>query len=90
MVRVYSGAGGAVAIVELHDPERSNTLSGELAEDLAAAAQSIKLQGGIRAIVLQGAGIHFSAGGNPYQMQREREVPLAARANSIAAKTSDT
>ena len=55
-----------VAVVELHDPERFNTMGSALGYDMIRAIDQLSRLGGIHAITLQGAGTTFCAGGNPY------------------------
>ena len=82
LVRVWVDEPHGVAIVELHDPKRSNTWSVELGEDLSLAAEQLTARGAtVRAVVLRGAGAHFSAGGNPHA--HARGAPLAAAAAAL-------
>jgi methylglutaconyl-CoA hydratase len=64
---------GPVLVLTLNDPERANPLSAPLADrlyrDLAAAAEDRTL----RAIVLTGAGRHFSAGADLAALERLAE-----------------
>ena len=61
---------------------RSNTLSVELGEDLLLAAEQLATRGAaVRAIVLRGAGAHFSPGGNPHAF--ERGIPYAAVVHAV-------
>ncbi len=53
---------GPVAILTLNDPERANPLSPALAEALTAALEESAGDPEVRAVVLAGAGRHFSAG----------------------------
>ena len=57
---------------------RSNTWSDEIGEDLSLAAEQLTARAGagVRAVVLRGAGAHFSAGGNPHA--HKGGAPLAA------------
>ena len=77
LVRLYVDGESKVAVVELNDPSRMNSFSAELAEDVAEAAASIGRDPLVKAIVLQGAGPHFSVGGNPFQREKAA-APLAA------------
>ena len=65
LVRLYVDGESKVAVVELNDPSRMNSFSAELAEDVAEAAASIGRDPLVKAVVLQGAGPHFSVRGNP-------------------------
>ena len=55
-----------VVVIELHDPERFNTMGWALGDDMSRAVKHLRRYGGVRAITLQGAGSVFCAGGNPY------------------------
>ena len=61
-------AEGGVAVLELRDPQRFNTMGWALGDDMTRAASHLRQQclGGVRALTLQGAGSTFCAGGNPY------------------------
>jgi 2-(1,2-epoxy-1,2-dihydrophenyl)acetyl-CoA isomerase len=54
----------AVALVTLNRPDANNTLNLQVAMDLLAAAMSCARNTGVRAVVLTGAGRHFSFGGD--------------------------
>ena len=77
LVRLYVDRNSKVAVVELNDPARMNSFSKELAEDVAEAAAFIGREPFVKAIVLQGAGPHFSVGGNPFSREKAG-TPLAA------------
>ena len=77
LVRLYVDGESKLAVVELNDPSRMNSFSAELAEDVAEAAANIGRDPLVKAIVLQGAGPHFSVGGNPFQREKAA-APLAA------------
>lgn len=55
---------GSVLILTLNDPSRRNPLSGTIKEALLAALADAEQNPEIRAIVLTGAGGHFSSGGD--------------------------
>ena len=55
---------GAVAVVTLNRPANGNTLNLELAMDLLAAAMTCARNDSVRAVLLTGAGRHFSYGGD--------------------------
>ena len=83
LVRVQADFTHEIAMVELNDPQRMNSFSQELAEDVVAAAASIsRLSSDVHAIVLQGSGPHFSVGGNPFQRDLS-EMPLPSAAARI-------
>jgi methylglutaconyl-CoA hydratase len=52
----------SILFVNLNDPERSNPLSLELVEELHSVLQGAAEDDGVRAVILSGAGRHFSAG----------------------------
>jgi 2-(1,2-epoxy-1,2-dihydrophenyl)acetyl-CoA isomerase len=60
---------GPVAILTLDYPERRNALSLELRVRLLEAMRKVALDPEIRAVVLTGAGGHFSAGGDLSDME---------------------
>jgi len=66
---------GAVALVTLNRPEQSNTLNLQMAMDLLAAAMACARNDAVRAVVLTGAGRHFSFGGDLRAMP-PRELSL--------------
>jgi 2-(1,2-epoxy-1,2-dihydrophenyl)acetyl-CoA isomerase len=55
---------GPVALVRLNRPESSNTINLQMAMDLLAAAMACARNAAVRAVVLTGAGRHFSFGGD--------------------------
>lgn len=55
---------GATAILTLDYPERRNALAVKMREELIAALDVLEADPTLRAIVLTGAGAHFSAGGD--------------------------
>jgi 2-(1,2-epoxy-1,2-dihydrophenyl)acetyl-CoA isomerase len=66
---------GAVALVRLNRPDSSNTLNLQMAMDLLAAAMACARNAAVRAVVLTGAGRHFSFGGDLRAIQA-RELSL--------------
>ena len=67
LVRVQVEDQSGVGVVELNDPQRFNTMSSALGDDMLLAVVYLhKRRDDLRAIVLQGAGSVFCAGGNPY------------------------
>jgi hypothetical protein len=57
----------SVVLFELNDPQRFNTLSWAMGDDMRQAVKYLQAQRGtMRAVVLRGAGKVFCAGGNPY------------------------
>lgn len=55
---------GTTAILTLDYPERRNALAVKMREELIAALDVLEGDASLRAIVLTGAGAHFSAGGD--------------------------
>lgn len=53
---------GPVAVLTLNQPERANPLSSQLVQALTSALQRAASDDSLRAVVLTGAGRHFSAG----------------------------
>ena len=53
---------GVVARITLNRPEKRNALSLELMEELISSLQTLGAQPDVRAIVIEGAGVAFSAG----------------------------
>merc|ERR1712023_487928 len=73
----------STAILQLNDPKHFNTFSNELGEDmLHAIGVHVSALPSVVSVVLQGAGPHFSVGGNPYQMGGNR-LMLAGLALSL-------
>jgi len=60
--KVLAQREGTVLTLTLNDPERANPLSAAMAEKLTAALQEAAANAAVRAVVLTGAGRHFSAG----------------------------
>ena len=65
---------GPVALVRLNRPESSNTINLQMAMDLLAAAMACARNAAVRAVVLTGAGRHFSFGGDLRAMPRELDL----------------
>jgi methylglutaconyl-CoA hydratase len=61
---------GPVLVVTLNDPKRANPLSRGLAEGLTAALERAAANSAVRAVVLNGAGRHFSAGADLEALER--------------------
>ena len=57
-------AGAGVVLVTFTDPDRRNAMTAEMGADLAAALAGLAERGGVRAVVLTGAGPAFSGGGD--------------------------
>ena len=73
-----------VAVVDLHDPERFNTITDTLGVDMTRAISHLSRIGGIRALTLQGAGSTFCAGGNQcaHTMHRATQHTCPGHASS--------
>ena len=61
---------GPVVILTLNDPERANPLSPAMMEELTAALETTAADSSVRAVVLTGAGRHFSAGADLAALER--------------------
>jgi methylglutaconyl-CoA hydratase len=59
---VLSRRDGPLLTLTLNDPARGNPLSGAMADTLRVALQDASSDPGVRAVILAGAGRHFSAG----------------------------
>lgn len=79
---------GPVRTVTLNDPDRANPLSAELVAALTEALRSAAASPGIRAVVLAGAGRHFSAGADLTALQQvaSGSDPDRLRADSEALR----
>ena len=67
-VRIDSSTGSHLtsATLEINDPAHFNTLSSLLGDDMHHAAAHLANISEVTSVLLQGAGAHFSIGGNPY------------------------
>ena len=74
---------GAQMLLQLNDPEHFNTFSTGLGEDMRRAVLHICAQPSVGSVVLQGAGPHFSVGGNPYAMRGSLVMSPAGFALSL-------
>ena len=61
---------GPIVVLTLNDPERANPLSSPLVEALSSALERAAAAGEVRAVVLCGAGRHFSAGADLEALER--------------------
>ena len=58
-----------IAIIELNDPEHFNSFSDGLGACMRRTLQHIGTLPSVISVLLQGAGPHFSVGGNPYDVR---------------------
>jgi methylglutaconyl-CoA hydratase len=65
---------GAIAVLTLNDPERANPLSSALMVALTEALEGAASDDTVRAVVLSGAGRHFSAGADLGALERIAEA----------------
>ena len=65
---------GAVAVVTLNRPANANTINLQMAMDLLAAAMTCARNDAVRAVVLTGAGRHFSFGGDLRAITNREDV----------------
>ena len=61
---------GPVVILTLNDPERANPLSPEMMAGLTASLETTAADPAVRAVILTGAGRHFSAGADLAALER--------------------
>ncbi|HYP52923.1 MAG TPA: enoyl-CoA hydratase-related protein [Pyrinomonadaceae bacterium] len=64
---------GAVALITLNRPEKRNALNDALVEGLKAALRRADADGGVRAVVLTGAGADFCSGADLSALQKISE-----------------
>lgn len=64
---------GPLLILTLNEPERANPLSPEMASALTAALEDAAADQDVRAVILTGAGKHFSAGADLSALERVAE-----------------
>ena len=67
LVRFELDHTSGVAVFELHDPGRFNTITKSMGDDARRLVAHARRRGDLRAMVLQAAGHVFCAGGNPYE-----------------------
>jgi len=75
---------GPVLVITLNDPDRANPLSSKMVSTLSEALERAASDSRVRAVVLTGAGRHFSAGADLEALER------IAEAGDEAASRSDT
>ena len=79
--------GDRIATITLNRPDQMNALSPDLERELHEALDEADADGGVRAIVVTGAGRAFSAG---YDLGREREAPETTRDALLRWTQTDT
>jgi enoyl-CoA hydratase/carnithine racemase len=70
-----------VARLTLHRPDRLNAMTAEMFGELTEAAERLRLDDGVRAVVLAGAGAGFCAG---YDLDAAADFPAAGTAELLA------
>src|SRR5215467_10611461 len=70
-----------IGIVVLNDPELGNPMSPEIGDQFRATVERTKTLRNLRAVIVRGAGRHFSVGGH-----REMLTKLAARSMTETAR----
>lgn len=78
MIRIDTDARG-VATLTLARPERHNSLSAEMMDDLTAAAQMLGADPAVRAVILAAEGESFCAGGDLGWMRAQMTADAAQR-----------
>ena len=71
------------AIISLNDPHHFNSFSVGLGDDMQAAVNYLRGLRHVASVALQGAGPHFSVGGNPYALPSLGKVDHASFARSL-------
>ena len=61
---------GPIVVLTLNDPERANPLSQEMMTGLIASLEATAADSAIRAVILTGAGRHFSSGADREALER--------------------
>jgi len=59
-----------LAVIELNDPKRANSMDDAIAVQFAAVVEKVQRTEGVRGVILQGNGDHFCTGINPYTFVR--------------------
>jgi len=87
-IKVLAHDDGPLRVLTLNDPDRANPLSAELVCGLTAALRDAAESNRIRAVVLAGAGRHFSAGADLMALQQVAtgSDPSSLRADSEALR----
>jgi isohexenylglutaconyl-CoA hydratase len=74
--------------VALNRPARRNAMSLQMVDELRAVLAQAEGAGGVRAIVLRGAGGHFCAGADLHDMARAHRRELAGESHAVAAASA--
>ncbi len=69
-----------VATLTLNRPEKHNAMSGQMLQELQAAARALAANSSVRVVVLTGAGKSFCAGGDLTWMQAQMQADAETRA----------
>jgi enoyl-CoA hydratase/carnithine racemase len=80
---------GPAGRITLNRPDKRNALSLELMEELIAALESLRASPGVRAIVIDGAGVAFSAGHDLGEMVG-RDMPFYERLFDACTELMET
>lgn len=84
MVLLCDRAADGTAVVTLNRPEARNALSAELRDALRGELATLAASPSVRAVVLQGSGGHFCAGGDIRTMDQTDPAEVAARMAAVA------
>ena len=80
LIRLALDADTRIALLEINDPKRFNTLGWELGDDMFRAVEYLAARvDKILGVSLQGAGTVFCAGGNPYSSSGQDSLAASAR-----------
>ena len=77
---------GPVLVITLNDPDRANPLSSKMVAALSETLERAALDASVRAVVLTGAGRHFSAGADLEALGRIAEAGDEAESRSDTEK----
>src|SRR5215470_14883236 len=72
--------GGAIATVTLNDPRLGNPMSPEMGDAFTAVVAQLKQLDELRAVIVRGAGQHFSVGGHRDMLMKLSDPKLSAEA----------
>ena len=83
---MLSERAGRVAVITLNRPERLNTISGKMLDQLSAALVEADRDPGVRAVVLTGAGRGFCAGLDLEDQAGGSGLDIGSRAGELALR----